>query len=136
MAKEVIVAPHATINSVDQSAFLTGFSLGRGRGEGEITTSGDPAEIFAPGLKTNTVTINFINDFAVGAIDEDMHAIHEAGVPVTIALRKSTDAVSTSNPEFTFSAFIKTLPLETTIKEVPVLAVEFSLSTDVTRATA
>lgn len=107
MAVTVLWDAFVSINAQDVSPHVRGVSLPMSIAELEATCMGSSTEIREPGLKAFSCEVEFLNDFTLGELDDDMFAIWNGRTKVAIAIRPSrTSVVGTSNPEWRFTAFI------------------------------
>lgn len=104
--------------------------------EKDITTFADSGwKAVMGGLKSGQLALSLKNDIAVGALDDDFWAI--LGTNVTFEIRLTQSAVSTSNPKYTGTVFIKEWkPLNGSVGDVAELDVSFPTSGAITRGTA
>jgi hypothetical protein len=56
------------------------------------------------GLKNGTVALDLINDYSAGALDATTYALF--GTVVSLAVRTTSGAISTSNPEYAGSVLV------------------------------
>ena len=56
------------LNTVDLSDHVTSFTLNRSVDQVEVTAMGDTAHKFVAGLASDTLTVSFLNDTAVGSV--------------------------------------------------------------------
>lgn len=101
----------------------------------EITAFGGTWKARTGGLKDASLNITFINDFAASNLDSIMFALF--GTVVAFEIRATSGAVSTSNPKYTGSVFIKEWkPIMGSVGDLATVDVSFPTSGTVTRATA
>lgn len=98
--------PHVTLGSAgDISSKVRSVSLRHGRESIEKTASGDGTRVYMNGLRVTELEITLKEDYAVGALDDDIWALIEAGVAFEVHVRPTTGAISTANPDY-FGDFI------------------------------
>jgi hypothetical protein len=105
VAKAIIKAAWVSINAVDRSANASKVELTIEYEEKDSTvfTSNGAKEVLG-GLEGSKLGVTFKNDHAVGALDDAMWALR--GLVVPFAVRLSSAAVSTSNPQYGGSVLI------------------------------
>lgn len=104
----VIQKPYFALNSVDYSAQVKELALPFSIDEIESTASGDTAHVSVPGLVKFSMSVKAFRSLTM---DNNLWALLAAGTIVTCEFRKSTDAVSASNPKYTASVFVSAYPL-------------------------
>lgn len=92
------------INSVNMSADITSVTLPIEFEALEDTAFGDTARSRIAGLEDSTLGINWNQDFDAAAVDATVFAL--LGTVVEIKVRKTSDAIGTSNPEYVGSYLI------------------------------
>ncbi len=87
-----------TLNSVDLSDHVTSATINRTFDELEVTSMGDFSHRFVKGLESSTITLDFLNDTAVGEVLATLQAAWGTTVPLT--LKQTSAAISATNPEY------------------------------------
>lgn len=70
------------------------------------THMGDDTRKNSAGLKNWSVGVELTADFGVGGAEDAIWSLFDAGAPVAIVLRPSTDAVGASNPQYSATGII------------------------------
>jgi hypothetical protein len=107
MARIVLTDVSVTVNAIDLSSFLTSVTLSTSVDVIETTgMSSSGAKTRLPGLKDNSVTLEFNQDFAASGPEITINAIGSSlvGTVVPIVIKPTSGAVSSTNPSYTFSA--------------------------------
>lgn len=107
MPRIVLTDVSVTVNAIDLSAYLTSVTLSTSVDVVETTGMGSAAaKTRLPGLKDNSVTLEFNQDFAASGPEITINAIGSSllGTVVPIVIKPTTSAVSATNPSYTFSA--------------------------------
>jgi len=90
-----------TLNSVDLSDHVTSATINRAFAELSVTAMGDSAEKFAKGLESSTITLDFLNDSLASGAGSVRATLQAAwGTTVTLTLKQTSAAISTTNPEY------------------------------------
>lgn len=86
------------------------------------------------GLKAANVSLSLFDDFAAGALDATLWPL--LNTIGTVVLTPNGTAVSASNPSYSFTALINSLPVGGQVGDIAVKEVTWPVSGAVTRATA
>jgi hypothetical protein len=97
-----------TTPSIDISSYVTNAVINQIVDELEVTAMGDASHKFVAGLQSGTFTIDFINDWAAGQVNETLSAAFGNTLSVSVITVKGT-AVSATNPTYQFSIFVNNL---------------------------
>lgn len=107
MPRIVLTDVSVTVNSVDLSSFLTSVTLSTSVDVVETTGMGSAAaKTRLPGLKDNSVTLEFNQDFAAAGPEITINAVGSSlvGTVVPIVIKPASGAVSATNPSYAFTA--------------------------------
>ena len=107
MARIVLTDVSVTVNAVDLSQFITSVTLSTSVDVVETTgMSSAAAKTRLPGLKDNSVTLEFNQDFAAAGPEITINAIGSSlvGTVVPVVIKPTSGAVSSTNPSYAFSA--------------------------------
>lgn len=86
------------------------------------------------GLKSGTLTIEFLDDFAASEVDATLWPLF--GTVTTFAVRPDAGSVSATNPTYSGSVFIAQHTLGGSVGDLAMKSLTFPTSGTVTRATA
>ncbi len=95
-----------TINSVNLSPYVKSATLNQTANELEDTAMGDTFKSRIGGLKDWSIEIEFNADFGAAAVDATLAAIG-VGSTTSIAIKPTSGAISTTNPEWSGTALLK-----------------------------
>ena len=96
-----------TLNGVVLSDHVTSATINRSFDELEVTAMGDTAHKFVKGLEASTITLDFLNDNAASGAGAVRAALQAAwGTTVTLILRQTSAATSTTNPLYTTTVLV------------------------------
>ena len=96
-----------TLNGVVLSDHVTSATINRSFDELEVTAMGDTAHKFVKGLEASTITLDFLNDNAASGAGAVRAALQAAwGTTVTLILRQTSAATSTTNPLYTTTILV------------------------------
>ena len=134
MAKFSATDYDITINSVDFSSSLAAATLDISREQLEITSFGNTARRYIAGLQDASLTLSFHQDFAVGSVDSTLFT--NLGGTVAIAIRPTSSAVGSANPEFRFNALVvQTTPFASNVGDLATMDVTWPVDGAITRGT-
>ena len=71
--------------------------------------SSDRTKKYHPGLKDFSFDVDFLDDLADNAINEDLFTDWDAASTIAVAYRLVNTTIGTGNPEYQFNAFIEGL---------------------------
>ena len=106
MANMVLTTAFVSINSVNLSAYVKSVSVSYKSEMQDDTAMGDTARSRIGSLKDYSLSIEFFQDYAAGAVDATLFGIVGSVVPIEI--RGSSAAASATNPKYTGSAILET----------------------------
>jgi hypothetical protein len=107
MPRIVLTDVSVTVNAIDLSQFLTSVTLTTSVDVVETTgMSSSATKTRLPGLKDNSVTLEFNQDFAASGPEITINAIGTSlvGTVVPIVIKPTSGATSATNPSYSFSA--------------------------------
>jgi hypothetical protein len=102
----VLTNAFVSINSVNLSAYVKSVSVSYKSEMQDDTAMGDTARSRIGSLKDYSLSIEFFQDYAAGAVDATLFGIVGSVVPIEI--RGSSAAASATNPKYTGSAILET----------------------------
>jgi hypothetical protein len=135
LAKFVATDYKVTINGTNLSTSLASVELPIEIDEQETTAFGSEWRTRIAGLKSGSITLEFHQDFAAGAIDSVLWPL--LGTNATVVVVPTSGTVTASNPSYT-GTFLVTqyTPYASTVGDLATLSVSWPLSGALTRATA
>ena len=136
MAKIVITNPVVTLAGGTVSANVSQCTIAMEADDVEVTNfaSGGFRERIG-GLRSGTVSFDFHNDFAAGAIDSQIFPLIGGTAAITVR-PGGTAAVGTANPEYRFTALVTEYSVEGAVGDLATFSVSWPITGAVTRATA
>lgn len=136
MAKTVVTSRYVSIGTADVSSALSGASLEITVEEVDKTSLGSAGwREVAAGLKSGSVTLNFMQDFGVGGVDALLYPL--IGTEATVTIRSSSATVSATNPAYSAVVLISQYtPIAGAVGDLATFDVTFPTVGAVTRATA
>ena len=122
-----------TTPSIDISSYVTNAVINQIVDELEVTAMGDLSHRFVAGLQSGTFTIDFINDWAAGQVNETLSAAFGNTLSVSVITVKGTP-VSATNPTYQFSIFVNNLtPIgQGGVSEIATSSLSFTVNSAIT----
>lgn len=135
MAKFVATDYKVTINGSNLSTSLASVELPIEIDEQETTAFGSEWRTRIAGLKSGSITLEFHQDFAAGALDSILWPL--LGTNATVVVVPTSGSVNSSNPSYT-GTFLVTqyTPYASTVGDLATVSLSWPLSGALTRATA
>jgi len=135
LAKFVATDYKVTINGGTVSSSLASVELPIEIDEQETTAFGSEWRTRIAGLKSGSITLEFHQDFAAGALDSILWPL--LGTNATVVVVPTSGTVTATNPSYT-GTFLVTqyTPYASTVGDLATLSVSWPLSGALTRATA
>jgi hypothetical protein len=104
MAKFAAVDHKITVNGTDFSASLNSVELALTADELETTAFGSAWRTRIGGLKTGSVTLNFMQDFGAGSVDATLNPL--LGTIATVVIQSASGTVSATQPKYTSECLV------------------------------
>lgn len=135
MAKFVATDYKVTINGGTVSSSLASVELPIEIDEQETTAFGSSWRTRIAGLKSGSITLEFHQDFAAGAIDAILWPL--LGTNATVTVTPTSGTVNASNPSFTGTFLVTSYtPFNSTTGDLATSSITWPLTGELTRATA
>ena len=135
MAKFVATDYKVTINGTNLSTSLASVELPIEIDEQETTAFGSEWRTRIAGLKSGSITLEFHQDFAAGALDSILWPL--LGTNATVVVVPTSGSVTASNPSYTGTFLVNQYtPYASTVGDLATVSVSWPLSGALTRATA
>lgn len=126
---------NVTINGTNFSSFLRQVELTVESEDLETTSFQSGWRTRTGGLRQGSITLEFMQDFAAGAVDATLWPLFNSNA--TVAIRPTSSAISATNPAFTAVALVTQYsPFASSVGDLATLSVTWPVSGTVTRATA
>lgn len=136
MAAFVITSEYVAINSVDLSAYVKSATLTTELSTEDSTTMGDTWSELVAGVRSASLDVEFVDDFANGLLDDLQWALFIANSSVTFEVRPTSAAVSTNNPKFTGNLLVTSHSVGGSHGSLAMKSVTYPVTGAVTRAEA
>jgi len=136
MAKLVLTNAYVTINAVDLSTYISSISLNVSEDVVETTGFGSTAaRTRIAGLLDNSVTIEFMQDFATSTLEPTIYPL--LGTTTTVVVKPVGSVTSATNPSYTFTALVSEWqPVSGAVGELVTASVTWPISGTITKAVA
>lgn len=105
MAVEMLWNASLVVNSVDLSSKVRSIVVTRNHEDLDATGMGSVARTHYPGLRDDSMEVEFFQDFATGSVEATIGGLLGNGTGVSIVAKKDTGAVAATNPSYTMTGF-------------------------------
>lgn len=134
MAAAALVNEYVALNSSDLSNHVKSATLVVDVNTLDASAMGDAWTDNLGGMKSGTLSIELLDDYAASSIDSILWPL--LGTVVTFEVRPDGAAVGTSNPKYTGSVLINHHSVGGSIGELPMKSLSLPTTGVVTRATS
>jgi hypothetical protein len=135
MAKFVALDYKVTINGTDFSSSINSVDLSIESAEVETTAFGSTFTTRVGGLKSASITLDFMQDFAAASVDSVLFPLLNS--LATVVLVPTSGTVSATNPSYTAVCLVNQYqPFASAVGDLATLSVTWPTSGTVVRATA
>jgi len=135
MAKFAATDYAITINGTSFATSLNSVELSLTADDLETTAFGGEWRTRIAGLKSGSITLNFMQDFGASSVDATLYPLF--GSNATVVMKPTSSATGTTNPAYTAIALVTQYsPFSSSIGDLATLSVTWPTSGTVTRATA
>lgn len=134
MGSLVLLNEFVEINAVNSSGWAKSGALAMEATQLDASVFGDGWVKNVAGLKSGTLTVEFLDDFSASQLDATLWPLF--GTLVTFKVRPDAGAVGTGNPQYSGSILIAQHNVGGSLNELAGKSLSFPLSGAVTRATA
>ncbi len=129
MARIVLTNVAVTFGTTDISSYVTSVTLGSNYDVVETTAFGNTARTRVAGLADNSVTFEFNQDYAAGALEATIYPTLGTAVSVTVR------PVAGTSPAYSFSALVSEwTPLNGAVGELATASVTWPISGVITKS--
>jgi len=135
MAKLVLTNASVSIAGTDLSTSITNITLETKYDIIETTTFGNTAKTRVAGLADNSLTLDFLQDFAASSVEATIYPL--LGTTQTIIIKPVSGTTTTTNPQYTVSALISDwTPLKGAVGQLATASVTWPISGTIAKATS
>lgn len=110
MATFVLTDADVVVNAVNLSDHVQSVTVDLGRETQDDTAMGHTARSNSAGLKTPSITVTFLQDFAASEVDATLFDLYDNGTEHDVVVKATSDAVSATNPSYTLTGVIDSYP--------------------------
>lgn len=127
-----------TVDSVDYSSNVKAVEIDLQGVELDTTNYGSSGwEEAIRGLKSGTLKIMFLQNFASTTVDDRVWALYDAGTAIATAIRPTSAVVGATNPEFQFDVIpTEYMPISGSVGDLGTVDLTWKITGSVTRATS
>jgi predicted secreted protein len=124
-----------SINGTSFATSLNSVELALTADDLETTAFGGEWRTRISGLKSGSITLNFMQDFGAGSVDATLYPLF--GSNATVVMKPTSSATGTVNPAYTAVCLVTQYsPFASSVGDIATLSVTWPTSGTVTRATA
>lgn len=135
MAKFAATDYKVTINGTPFTTSLNSVELSLSADDLETTAFGGEWRTRIAGLKSGSVTLNFMQDFGASSVDATLYPL--LGSNATVVIVPTSGSVTSTNPSYTAVCLVTAYsPFASSVGDIATLSVTWPTSGTVTRATA
>jgi hypothetical protein len=135
MPKFAAVDYKITVNGTNLSTNLNSVELALESDDLETTAFGGTFRERIGGLKTGSLTLQFMQDFAAGSVDATLFPLYNT--LATVVITPTSSAVSTANPSYTAVCLVNSYsPHASSVGDIATFSVTWPTSGTVSRAVA
>jgi hypothetical protein len=130
--------------ATDFNVLINGNNFSTSLNSVELTLSADDLETTAfggewrtriAGLKSGSITLNFMQDFGAASVDATLYPLF--GSNATVVIKPTSATVSSTNPAYTAVSLVTAYsPYSSSVGDIATLSVTWPTTGTVTRATA
>lgn len=139
MARIVLTDAKVTINGVNLSDHIASITISESADVVETTAfSSTAAKTRVAGLRDNSVTLEFHQDFASNSVEQTINGTSSlVGTVTSIVVTPTSGSVSATNPSYSFSALVSEwTSLSGSVGELSTASVTWPISGAITKAVA
>jgi len=134
MAKFAATDYKISVAGTDFSTNLNSVELALEADDVETTAFGQSFRTRIGGLKSGTVTLNFMQDFGVGSVDAILNPL--LGSIATVIIQSASGTVTSTQPKYTAECLVTQYsPFASSVGDIATLSVTWPTTGTVTRGT-
>jgi hypothetical protein len=119
-----------TLNSVDVSDQVTAATINQTFDELEITAMGNTSHVFAKGLESSTVTLDFLNSYAAAEVATTLQSAY--GTTVALTIKPTSAVISATNPEYQTTILVNNLtPISGSVGDLSSQSIQFTCNSPI-----
>lgn len=126
MSKLILTDASITINSVDLSDHCSKVTIDTKKNQVDVTSFGATNTEYALGLGDATIAVDFFQDYASSSVDATLWSVYQGGTAVSIVVKPTSAAISSSNPSYTMSGLLpEYMPIDGSVGAASTISVTF-----------
>jgi hypothetical protein len=134
MAKFAAIDYKITVAGTDFSTNLNSVELSQEADEVETTAFGQNFRTRIGGLKTGSVTLNFMQDFGAGSVDATLNPL--LGTIATVIIQSASGTVTSTQPKYQAECLVTQYsPFASSVGDIATLSVTWPTTGTITRGT-
>jgi hypothetical protein len=134
MAKFAAIDYKITVAGTDFSTNLNSVELSQEADEVETTAFGQNFRTRIGGLKTGSITLNFMQDFGAGSVDATLNPL--LGTIATVIIQSASGTVTSTQPKYTAECLVTQYsPFASSVGDIATLSVTWPTTGTIVRGT-
>ncbi len=126
MAKHVLTDATVTVNGVTLSDHVESVEINQEFEDVDLTAMGATAREHGKGLRTDSITINFFQDFAASSLDQTLSPLVTSTSGFAVVVKPTSAATSTTNPQYSMTSLLFSYnPINAGVGEANQTSVQF-----------
>lgn len=106
MAKHVLTDATCVVNGVTLSDHVESVEITQEFEDVDLTAMGATAREHGKGLRSDSITINFFQDFAASSLDQTLSALVTNTSGFSVVIKPTSAATSTTNPQYSMTSLL------------------------------
>lgn len=137
MAKLVLRDASIVINGVDLSNLCSSVEISTQAADVEVTAMGAAGVQRLPGLRDESISVTWRQDYAAGKVDATLWPLYSGGTAFTVDVKPTSAAASATNPKYTGTCYLlEYQPIAGDVGDVASADTTFVVDGALTRATS
>ncbi len=126
MAKHVLTDAKVVVSGVTLSDHVESVEITQEFEDVDLTAMGASAREHGKGLRTDSITINFFQDFAASSLDQTLAPLVTSTSGFAVVINPTSAATSTTNPSYTMTSLLFSYnPINAGVGEANQTSVQF-----------
>ncbi len=126
MAKHVLTDAKVVVNGVTLSDHVESVEINQEFEDVDLTAMGATAREHGKGLRSDSITINFFQDFAASSLDQTLSPLVTSTSGFAVVINPTSASTSTTNPSYTMTSLLFSYnPINAGVGEANQTSVQF-----------
>ncbi len=133
MAVLALTTTTFVFNSVDLSDHVKSVQIAAEADQLDATAMGDSWPEYIGGLKSGTVSVELLDDFAASNVDATTWSAFNTGTAVAVTSKPTSGAIATTNPEYQFNVIPQAWQFGGEVGSLAMKSLQFQITGAITR---